>query len=77
MRFSILTLAWLGHLPAPTWLERAAETQRRHLVTKKIDELSAQFSQENSLENPEETLQAVTDYIGLKKVLSEKLNRVL
>ncbi len=50
---------------------------RRHLVAKKIDELSAQFKDETSAENPEETLQAVTDYIGLKKVLSEKLNRVL
>jgi DNA primase len=50
---------------------------RRHLVTKKIDELSAKFKEEASEEHTEEALQAVTDYIGLKKVLSEKLNRVL
>ena len=50
---------------------------RRHLVTKKIDELSAQFSQEDNSTTGQEALQSVTDYIGLKKVLSEKLNRVL
>ena len=50
---------------------------RRYLVTKKIDELSTEFKDQDSSENPEETLQSVTDYIGLKKVLSEKLNRVL
>lgn len=50
---------------------------RRHLVTKKIDELSAQFSQEDNSTAGQEALQSVTDYIGLKKVLSEKLNRVL
>ncbi len=50
---------------------------RRYLVTKKIDELSTEFKDQDSSENAEETLQSVTDYIGLKKVLSEKLNRVL
>jgi len=50
---------------------------RRHLVAKKIDELSAQFKEETESQSGDETLQAVTDYIGLKKVLSEKLNRVL
>ena len=50
---------------------------RRHLVAKKIDELSAQFKEETESKSGDETLQAVTDYIGLKKVLSEKLNRVL
>lgn len=50
---------------------------RRHLVTKKIDELSAQFSQEDNSTAGQEALQSVTDYIGLKKILSEKLNRVL
>ena len=50
---------------------------RRHLVSKKIDELSAEFQSESTKSNAEETMQSVTDYIILKKVLSEKLNRVL
>jgi DNA primase len=50
---------------------------RRHLVSKKIDELSAEFKSESTQSNSEETMQSVTDYISLKKVLSEKLNRVL
>ncbi|MBW2936707.1 DNA primase [Aureisphaera sp. CAU 1614] len=49
---------------------------RRHLVSKKIMDLS------EAVKNPEvsedkENLQNIMDYITLKKVLSEKLNRVL
>ena len=47
---------------------------RRFLVTKKIDELAKTVSLEDS--NPE-IIQDVMDYTVLKKVLSEKLNRVL
>ena len=55
---------------------------RRFLVTKKINELSENL---RSIENAEDTeegeresnLQEVVDYIGLKKLLSDRLNRVL
>ncbi len=47
---------------------------RRFLVSKKIIELSKNVSQEESNQN---LLQDVVDYMNLKKVLSEKLNRVL
>jgi len=47
---------------------------RRFLVSKKIMELSKNVSQE---ESNHDLLQDVVDYMGLKKVLSEKLNRVL
>ena len=49
-------------------------TLRRFLVTKKINELSKAISNEDS---NHEILQDVVDYMGLKKVLSEKLNRVV
>ncbi|MFD0963507.1 DNA primase [Pseudofulvibacter geojedonensis] len=49
-------------------------TLRRYLVTKKIDELAQQISAQ---ESNTEVLQNIIDYTGLKKVLSEKLNRVL
>ena len=47
---------------------------RRFLVTKKIDELAKSVSQEIS---NIEIIQEIMDYTALKKVLSEKLNRVL
>ena len=47
---------------------------RRFLVSKKISELSKAISSEDS---NQEILQDVVDYMGLKKVLSEKLNRVV
>jgi DNA primase len=48
---------------------------RRHLVAKKIDELSQEIKEET--EENTNNLQSIVDYITLKKVLSEKLNRVL
>ena len=49
---------------------------RRHLVSCKINDLSATLK---SLENDEkeDSMQSIMDYLTLKKVLSEKLNRVL
>jgi len=47
---------------------------RRFLVSKKINELSKTLSQE---ESNQEIMQDVLDYMSLKKVLSEKLNRVV
>ncbi|TXD70867.1 DNA primase [Aequorivita lipolytica] len=49
---------------------------RRHLVSQKINELSETMKQEENLEK-ESGLQEIVDYISLKKVLSNKLNRVL
>lgn len=49
---------------------------RRHLVTKKITELSEEIKTQE-VEQKENSLQDIVDYITLKKVLSEKLNRVL
>ncbi|HET8803251.1 MAG TPA: DNA primase, partial [Aequorivita sp.] len=49
---------------------------RRHLVSQKINELSEIMKLENNPEK-ETGLQEIVDYISLKKVLSEKLNRVL
>ncbi|HPE82739.1 MAG TPA: DNA primase [Aequorivita sp.] len=49
---------------------------RRHLVSQKINELSEAMKQEENLEK-ESGLQEIVDYISLKKVLSNKLNRVL
>ncbi len=49
---------------------------RRHLVTKKIMDLSEAVKNPENSEN-KESLQDIMDYITLKKVLSEKLNRVL
>ncbi|MGB0896119.1 MAG: DNA primase [Flavobacteriaceae bacterium] len=47
---------------------------RRFLVTKKINELAKSVSQEVS---NTEIIQEIMDYTALKKLLSEKLNRVL
>lgn len=49
---------------------------RRFLVTKKISELSENLRNAEDLEK-ESHLQEVVDYIGLKKLLSDRLNRVL
>lgn len=50
---------------------------RRHLVTLKIDELSLRVKENENHGQKENNLQDIVDYITLKKVLSEKLNRVL
>lgn len=47
---------------------------RRLLVSKKIDELSHRIKEGEEEDNP---LQNIVDYLSLKKVLSEKLNRVV
>ncbi len=49
---------------------------RRFLVTKKIDELSEAMKQDGDLDR-EAMMQEIVNYIGLKKLLSEQLNRVL
>lgn len=49
---------------------------RRFLVDLKIIELSENFKNETT-EDSSEDLQIVMDYIGLKKLLSNKLNRVI
>ncbi|MBT0606637.1 DNA primase [Aequorivita echinoideorum] len=49
---------------------------RRHLVSQKINELSERFKTTENEENSQ-GLQEIVDYLTLKKVLSEKLNRVL
>ena len=50
---------------------------RRHLVTQKIDELSQLVKEQEDVGQANSNLQDIVDYITLKKVLSEKLNRVL
>ena len=51
---------------------------RRYLVTKKINELSENMKNEALPDDERESsLQEVVDYIGLKKLLSDRLNRVL
>jgi DNA primase len=49
---------------------------RRELLSQKIEELSQEVKEENTLKK-ENSLQDIVDYISLKKVLSEKLRRVL
>lgn len=49
---------------------------RRHLVSQKIDELSETIRQDENVEK-DVILQEIIDYISLKKVLSNQLNRVL
>ncbi len=49
---------------------------RRHLVTQKINDLSMGFK-ENESKDKNIRLNNIVDYITLKKILSEKLNRVL
>lgn len=50
---------------------------RRFLVNQKIDELSGQVKSPNPEIDNGSVLQDIMDYISLKKVLSEKLNRVM
>lgn len=50
---------------------------RRHLVGLKIDELSQEVKATDDSSAKENSLQDIVDYLTLKKVLSEKLNRVL
>jgi len=49
---------------------------RRFLVSKKIDELSQEMKNKTE-DNRTDSLQEIIDYITLKKILSEKLRRVL
>lgn len=49
---------------------------RRHLVSQKIDELSETIRQDEKVEK-DLIMQEIIDYISLKKVLSNQLNRVL
>jgi len=51
---------------------------RRYLVSKKINELSENMKNDALAdEDREANLQEVVDYLGLKKLLSDRLNRVL
>lgn len=49
---------------------------RRFLINQKIDELSRQIKESNGESKPE-TLEDIMDYLSLKKILSNKLNRVM
>ena len=49
---------------------------RRHLVSQKIDDLS-EMMKDNDNPEKESSLQEIVDYLTLKKVLSNKLNRVV
>jgi DNA primase len=50
---------------------------RRELVSKKIAELSSEIQKQTEVSEKENSLQDIVDYITLKKILSEKLRRVL
>src|SRR5690554_4086379 len=50
---------------------------RRFLVDKKIQELSVSFKSDEPQEESEFILQEVMDYIGLKRLISNRLNRVI
>ena len=50
---------------------------RRELLAQKIEELSQEVKEEEKTSEKENSLQDIVDYISLKKVLSEKLRRVL
>ncbi|QIE60381.1 DNA primase [Rasiella rasia] len=50
---------------------------RRELVAKKISELSSEIEQQTQAAEKENSLQDIVDYLTLKKILSEKLRRVL
>jgi DNA primase len=50
---------------------------RRQLVAQKIEELSGEIRDQTDATLKENSLQDIVDYITLKKVLSEKLRRVL
>ena len=49
---------------------------RRYLVSEKINELSEEIKKQD-VDQRDSSLQDIVDYLTLKKVLSEKLNRVL
>lgn len=49
---------------------------RRFLISKKIDELSTKIK-ESSGEDSKESMEDIMDYLSLKKILSNKLNRVM
>lgn len=50
---------------------------RRELVAKKISELSSEIEQQTQAAEKENSLKDIVDYLTLKKILSEKLRRVL
>jgi len=50
---------------------------RRHLITQKIDQLSNSVQETEDPAQKENSLQEIVDYLTLKKVLSDKLNRVV
>lgn len=50
---------------------------RRFLINQKIDELSSQVKTPGSETDSNAILQDIMDYLSLKKVLSDKLNRVM
>lgn len=50
---------------------------RRFLVAKKIEELSSEIDKNDDELIHQDSLQIIMDYISLKKILSDKLNRVL
>lgn len=50
---------------------------RRHLVSQKIDQLSNLVQESDDPSQKENSLQEIVDYLTLKKVLSDKLNRVV
>ncbi len=60
----------------PQLVSETILTLRKYLIQQKIDDLSVDI---NALEDSkkENSLQDIVDYITLKKILSEKLNRVL
>jgi DNA primase len=49
---------------------------RRFLISEKIDELSKEIKDKKP-EDPSATMEDIMDYLSLKKVLSNKLNRVM
>ena len=49
---------------------------RRFLISKKIDELSREIKEKEE-EESRQTIEDIMDYLSLKKVLSNKLNRVM
>ncbi len=49
---------------------------RRFLISQKVEELSQEVKAQNTTDN-HETIQDIMDYQSLKKILSEKLNRVV
>ncbi len=49
---------------------------RRFLISQKVEELSQEVKAQNMDDN-QESIQDIMDYLSLKKILSEKLNRVV